>query len=70
MAVRGKDSAVVATHKKVPDQLIDPETITHMFPITKTIGCVMTGRIGGLSCLWALDSPHNGVTNLYPYYSR
>lgn len=45
MAVRGKDSAVVATHKKVPDQLIDPDTITHMFRITKSIGCVMTGRI-------------------------
>ena len=46
MAVRGKDCAVVATHKKVPDQLIDPETITHLFRITKNIGCVMTGRIG------------------------
>lgn len=46
MAVRGKDGAVIATHKKIPDQLIDPDTITHMFRITRSIGCVMTGRIG------------------------
>lgn len=47
VAVRGDDVAVIATHKKIPDQMIDPDTITHMFQITKKIGCVMTGRIGG-----------------------
>lgn len=51
MAIRGTDTAVVATHKKIPDQLIDPETISHTFRITKNIGCVMTGRIGRIAAL-------------------
>uniref|UniRef100_A0A1B0CBQ7 Proteasome subunit alpha type n=1 Tax=Lutzomyia longipalpis TaxID=7200 RepID=A0A1B0CBQ7_LUTLO len=45
VALKGKDVAVVATEKKVPDKLVDPKTITHLYRITKNIGCVMTGRI-------------------------
>jgi len=45
VACRGDDAAVVVTQKKIPDKLLDPATITYLFHITKTIGCVMTGLI-------------------------
>ena len=45
MALKGPNVAVIATQKKIPDKLIDPKTITHVYRITKYIGCVMTGRI-------------------------
>lgn len=44
LAIRGENSCVVVTQKKVPDKLLDPDTITHIFNLTPTIGCVMTGR--------------------------
>ncbi|WFD42769.1 proteasome endopeptidase complex [Malassezia psittaci] len=44
VAVRGLDSVVVVTQKKLPDKLIDADTVTHIFTITPEIGCVVTGR--------------------------
>ena len=31
---------------QVPDKLLRAESVTHVFNITKTLGCVITGRIG------------------------
>lgn len=43
VAVRGKDCAVVVTQKKVPDKLYVAGTITQMYELSDTVGCVMTG---------------------------
>jgi len=43
IAIKGKDSAVVITEKKVTDRLIDPKSVTNIFNVADTIGCVTTG---------------------------
>lgn len=45
VALRGASSCVVVTQKKVPDKLIDPSSMSHIFKISNTIGCVMTGSL-------------------------
>lgn len=45
VALKGIDCAVCVTQKKIPDKLIEPNTITHLFQLTENAGCVMTGMI-------------------------
>lgn len=45
VAVRGSDAVAVVTQKKVPDRLMCPSSVSHLFAITSTVGCLCTGRI-------------------------
>ena len=43
VGVKGENSVVVVVQKKVPDRLIDPNTVTHMYRITETVGACLVG---------------------------
>lgn len=43
IGVRGADSVVLVTQKKVPDKLLDPSSVSNMFKVTRTLGAVTTG---------------------------
>ncbi len=45
IAVRGDDSVVFVAQKRVPDKLIDPTSVTHLYKITDKIACVATGLV-------------------------
>jgi len=43
IGVRAVDGVVIVCQKKVPDKLLDPSSVSHMFSITPSIGCVSSG---------------------------
>ena len=45
IAVRGVDSVVVCTQKKVPDKLIVADSVTNMFNVADGIGAVVVGNM-------------------------
>jgi len=45
IGVRGVDSCVLVTQKKVPDKLLDSSSMTRLFAITPNLGCVVTGLV-------------------------
>eukprot|EP01025_Chloroclados_australasicus_P042354 TRINITY_DN45061_c1_g1_i1.p1 TRINITY_DN45061_c1_g1~~TRINITY_DN45061_c1_g1_i1.p1 ORF type:complete len:244 (+),score=31.10 TRINITY_DN45061_c1_g1_i1:142-873(+) len=45
IAVRGDDTVCIVTQKKVPDKLIDPESVTSVYSVTKYIGMAVTGLV-------------------------
>ena len=45
VGVAGKDCVVLVTQRKVPDKLVDPKTVSHMFALNAKLGCVMTGLV-------------------------
>ena len=53
VAVRGASTSAFITQKKVPDRLIDPTSITSIYRITDTIGCLMLGILRKLFILFS-----------------
>jgi 20S proteasome subunit alpha 1 len=49
VGVRGVDTSVVVTQKKIPDKLIDPTSVTSVYKITQNIGCSITGMAADAS---------------------
>jgi 20S proteasome subunit alpha 1 len=45
IALRGNNSVVVCTQKKVPDRLIVADSITNIFNINDNIGAVIVGNM-------------------------
>jgi 20S proteasome subunit alpha 1 len=43
IAVRGQNSVAFITQRKAQDRLVDPTSITSIFRITDTVGCLMIG---------------------------
>eukprot|EP01038_Epipyxis_sp_PR26KG_P014258 gene14258-19132_t len=43
VAVRGENSVVFITQKKVPDRLVDASCVTSIYRVTNSIGCLMLG---------------------------
>jgi len=51
IGVRGADSVVLVVQKKVPDKLLDPTSVTHLFTINEKLGCVTIGSVPDAKCV-------------------
>uniref|UniRef100_A0AC35UHB2 Proteasome subunit alpha type n=1 Tax=Rhabditophanes sp. KR3021 TaxID=114890 RepID=A0AC35UHB2_9BILA len=45
VACKGKEASVIAVQKRLPDKLVDPESVSSLYKITSNIGCAMIGMI-------------------------
>uniref|UniRef100_A0A0N4Z8U5 Proteasome subunit alpha type n=1 Tax=Parastrongyloides trichosuri TaxID=131310 RepID=A0A0N4Z8U5_PARTI len=45
VACKGKNTAVIAVQKRLPDKLVDPSSVSSLYKITNNIGCAMIGMI-------------------------
>lgn len=45
MAIKGNNCSIIINQKKIFDKLLDPKTVSYMFPISRTIGMVANGPI-------------------------
>ena len=45
IAVRGTDSVVVCTQKKIPDKMIVPDSVTSMYAVTDAVGACIVGNM-------------------------
>lgn len=45
MAIKGTNCSVIINQKKIFDKLLDPKTVSYIFPISRTIGMVANGPI-------------------------
>lgn len=43
IGIRGNDCVCFVTQKKVPDKLVDPNSVSRLFKVTKYIGILVTG---------------------------
>ena len=66
IAIRGDDTVCVVTQKKVPDKLIDPTSVTHMYKITEFIGLAATGTAPDARSI-VQDARHKAANFRYKY---
>lgn len=74
VAIRGKDSVCVVTQKKVPDRLMQPDSVTHLFALTPKVGCCVTGVMADAkayvqraryeSAKWQFDNGYSTPTKM------